>query len=75
MFTTGSLGIAMMGGYMMLADCVEPEDLSRRILYCRLLFKLSAAAADFAAGYILKIFGKYSIYFLHSPVIPHLPRI
>ncbi len=55
---SGSLGIIMIGAFAMLADYVKPEDLARRILYCRLLFKVSSAVADFAGGYILDALGK-----------------
>ena len=48
----------MIGSFAMLADYVEPQDLARRILYCRLLFKLSSAVADFAGGYILDAMGE-----------------
>lgn len=54
----GTLGIIMSGAYAMLADTVEPENLARRFLYCKLLYKMSLAASGAISGYIVDALGK-----------------
>ncbi len=54
----GSLGIIMSGAYAMLTDSVEPEDLARRFLYTKLLYRMALALAGIVSGYIVDALGK-----------------
>ncbi len=55
---TGSWGIIMSGAFAILTDSVEPENLARRILHCRLLYRMTLALTGVLSGYIVDAVGK-----------------
>ena len=56
------IAVLRMGAFALLADWVNPENLARRLLYCKLLLRVSGTLGDLAASFIVDHLGMRSVF-------------
>ena len=69
----GTFGVIKMGAYALLADQVAHQDLANRMLYCKLLYKVTSSACDLASSFIVDTLGHiYPLYIVLATNIINL---